>query len=741
MYGLRQVFGATPCNDLNSILKREMLECQVGTKEIIMRRAEPVKRTPTALRRNMIRFEAALRNISEGLSMFDAARKLVICNERYASIYELPAELTKAGTPHASIVEYRIEHGMQPLGTENFLENHEVLLREGKAATVTVTLGNGRVISIRHRPIAGGGWVATHQDVTGEISREKELQLQSFRLEAALDNMTQGLCMFGSDSRLIVSNRRYAEMYKIPVERVRPGMELAELLSQRVDAGNMPVEGMNAFLAKRLDMGAENESCAFDVEMIDGRVISVRHQSMIDGGWVATHEDITEQRRQLARLKHLAGHDALTDLPNRILFQRHLEQVVTRVQRGEIIGLLYLDLDFFKLVNDTLGHAGGDAVLKKISQGLVECLGKGDFVARLGGDEFAVLTRGLDRPEDAAILAERIVAKCAEPFHIESHHIPTGVSVGIAVAPIDGEDGQALIKRADLALYRAKEEGRGTYHFYERGLDMALQNRRDTEIALRNALARGEFRLMFQPLVNLSENRVCAFEALLRWQHPERGLLGPAAFITAAEETGLITPIGLWVLDEACAVAASWPDHIGLAINLSPVQFRHNRNLVGNVTSALSAAGLAPNRLELEVTESVLLADDEGSVDILREFKKLGVKVALDDFGTGYSSLSYLRRFPFDKIKIDRSFVQDSPHNADSLAIVKAVIALGRSLGMATTAEGVETEAQLDIVRQQGCTEVQGFLFSVPLSVDGAKEYAARFNRRKPLQQDIKLAS
>jgi diguanylate cyclase (GGDEF)-like protein len=672
--------------------------------------------------------------------MFDAEGKLVICNEQYASIYELPPELTKPGVEHASIVKYRLKHGMQPVGTEGFLTRHEELLREGKPGVVTVTLGNGRVISIRHQPIADGGWVATHQDVTDEIARARELKLQSFQLEAALNNMRQGLCMFDGDKRLVVSNHRYAEMYNIPPDQVKPGMALDEILRQRLDAGNVPVEGMNVFLDKRLEVATENQPCAFDVEMTDGRVISILHQPYGDGGWVATHEDVTEQRRQQARIQHLAGHDALTDLPNRSLFHWHLEQVKTRVQSGERIGVICVDLDYFKAVNDALGHATGDAVLKKASQGLRDCLRDGDVVARLGGDEFAILAGRLDKPEDASILAERIVKKIAEPLDIDGHRVLIGASVGIAVAPIDGEDGESLLKRADLAMYRAKGEGRSTYHFYQKDLDTALQERRNTEAALRIALLQDEFRLMFQPLVNLVENRVCSFEALLRWQHPERGLLGPAAFIAAAEESGLIAPIGEWVLHKACAAAANWPDHIGVAVNLSPVQFRKNRNLVEQVKSALCSAALSPKRLELEITESVLLADDECAVLILQQLKELGVKIVLDDFGTGYSSLSYLRRFPFDKIKIDRSFVHESSQNAESLAIVKAVIGLGHSLGMATTAEGVETEAQLDLVRGQGCTEVQGFLFSMPLPVDAANEFAARFNPRKAALQRISRA-
>jgi diguanylate cyclase (GGDEF)-like protein len=706
-----------------------------------MSRAPSAAKTAKPRLQDKQRFEAAVRNISEGLCMFDAERKLVICNERYASIYKLPPELTKPGVPHDSIVKYRLERGMQPLGAEGFMARHEELLREGKEAVVTVTLGNGRIIEIRHQPMVDGGWVATHRDVTEEIARAKELELQNFRFDSALNNMRQGLCMFDRDKRLVVSNRRYAEMYNISPDKVKPGMMLDDILRQRFDAGNVPVEGINVFVDKRLKIAEGASACAFDVEMTDGRVISIMHQPWGDGGWVATHEDITEQRRNQARIRHMAGHDALTDLANRTLFREHLEQVRSRVQSGETLGVLCIDLDYFKGVNDTLGHAIGDAVLKKASQALLDCIRESDIVARLGGDEFAVLAGRLERPEDSGVLAERIVKRIAEPLDIEDHRILIGASVGIAVAPIDGDEGEELMQRADLALYRAKGEGRGTYHFYEKGLDAALQERRMMEAGLRNALLRGEFRLMFQPLVNLVENRVSSFEALLRWQHPERGLIGPATFIPAAEETGLIGPIGEWVLHEACAVAAKWPDPIGVAVNLSPVQFRKNRNLVAQVKSALATSGIRPQRLELEITESVLVTDDEAALAILRELKALGVKVALDDFGTGYSSLSYLRRFPFDKIKIDRSFVRESSETADGLAIVKAVIGLGRSLGLATTAEGVETEAQLDLVREQGCTEVQGFLFSVPLPANAASEFVARLRFSNPAQRGIRRAS
>ena len=674
--------------------------------------------------------QAALENISEGLCMFDAEQKLVICNHRYAEIYELPPELAKPGALHADITKYRLDRGMEPHGERDFFDQHAEFLRERRAEKAVVTLRNGRTISIRHQPLAHGGWVATHADVTDEIARSKHLQLQGFRFEAALDNMSQGLCMFDGDRRLVVFNRRYVEMYNIPPQQIRPGMELTEVLRQRLGAGNAPVGGASVFLDKRLAIADGSEACAFDVQMVDGRVISVRHQPTTDGGWVATHEDVTEQRRQMALIQHLAAHDPLTDLPNRSLFERHLEHVGVRVQRDEKLAILCIDLDRFKTVNDEFGHGAGDAVLKTVSGILARCTREGDIIARLGGDEFVVIAGRLEQSEDAGRLARRIVEEVAEPMLIDGRRVLIGASVGIAVAPMDGDDGHALLKRADLAMYRAKGEGRGTYNFYEAGLDAALQERRNTEGALRKALLEGEFQLMFQPLLNLSSQRVCAFEALLRWRRPGRGLLGPAEFISAAETSGLIIPIGEWVLREACAVAKGWPPQVGVAVNLSPAQFKRGVDLVRQVKSALEAASLAPGRLELEITESVLLADDERARLTLCELKALGVRIALDDFGTGYSSLSYLRRFPFDKIKIDRSFVRDCEDSANGLAIVKAVIALGQSLGMVTTAEGVETNAQLEIVRAHGCTEVQGFLFSEPLPARAATELSDRLFRR-----------
>jgi diguanylate cyclase (GGDEF)-like protein len=434
---------------------------------------------------------------------------------------------------------------------------------------------------------------------------------------------------------------------------------------------------------------------------------------MPDGGWVSTFEDITERRRAEAQIAHMSRHDALTDLPNRVLFREHMEQNLARVRRGEALAVLCLDLDYFKGINDSLGHAVGDAMLQAVAGRLRDCVREMDTVARLGGDEFAILQVGARQPADATGLAQRIVDMLGQPFDLAGHQLHIGVSVGIAVSPSDGDDPDQLMKNADLALYRAKEDGRNGFRFFEPEMDAKMRLRRTLEADLRKALTQGEFELFYQPVVNLRKNEITGLEALLRWHHPERGLVSPADFIPLAEEIGLIIPLGEWVLRQACAEAATWSSPVTVAVNLSPVQFK-SKNLVATVVSALAASRLPPIRLEVEITETVLMQDNEATLDVLHQLRDIGVRISMDDFGTGYSSLSYLRRFPFDKIKIDQSFVRDLVMNGDSLSIVRAVTGLGSSLGMVTTAEGVETAEQLNVLRAEGCTEVQGFVFSPP---------------------------
>jgi diguanylate cyclase (GGDEF)-like protein len=451
--------------------------------------------------------------------------------------------------------------------------------------------------------------------------------------------------------------------------------------------------------------------------------------------------ELAAARMHLAELETRADIDPLTDILNRRGFERELKRSLAHAKRyGSSAALLYLDLDGFKIVNDRHGHAAGDAVLKAVAAVLARHVRSSDVVARLGGDEFAVLQVAIDQPDSGAILARRIVEAIAQPFELQNHQFMIGASIGIAVAPNDGKDADTLMKCADLALYRSKAEGRNMFHFYETGMNAAQQRRRDIEAGLRRALSRSEFTLAFQPLVNVADQSIRGFEALLRWDSPEHGSVSPVDFIPVAEETGLIGQIGEWVLREACATAAKWPAPIQVSVNLSPVQFK-NRGLVEQVQLALADAGLLPSRLDLEITESVLLLDNKLTIATLHELRALGVKLSMDDFGTGYSSLSYLRSFPFDKIKIDRSFVRDSSESGDAKAIVKAVIGLGQSLGMVTTAEGVETEAQLDLIRKHGCTEAQGYLFSKPMPAHAVAAWVESFEARYPAALHKRRAS
>jgi diguanylate cyclase (GGDEF)-like protein len=448
---------------------------------------------------------------------------------------------------------------------------------------------------------------------------------------------------------------------------------------------------------------------------------------MASGGWVGTYEDITERHRAEENIAHMARHDALTELPNRLLFHEKMADGLARVDSSkESMAVMCLDLDNFKAVNDSLGHPIGDKLLQRIAQRLCKALGGIDTIARLGGDEFAIL-HAVKSLSDAEDLARNLISAVSEPIVIDGQEITTGISIGIAVAPENGRTSDQLMKCADLALYRSKSQGRNTYRFFEPVMDVQVQVRRALETDLRRALAAGEFHLAYQPQINLSTNELIGFEALLRWTHPERGPVSPADFIPVAEEIGLIIPLGQWVLRQACEEATKWPSNMKIAVNLSPVQFR-GRGLVSTVTQTLAAAGLSADRLELEITEAVLLEQDEANISTLHQLRALGARIAMDDFGTGYSSLSYLRSFPFDKIKIDRSFVFDSTGQQGE-AIIRTIAELGSTLGIETTAEGIETAEQLQLVRRAGCTEGQGYLIGRPCSGSQALDFIGRSSR------------
>ena len=529
-----------------------------------------------------------------------------------------------------------------------------------------------------------------------------ELAQQHARMEAALGNMNQGLCLFGADGRLAVANQRFTEMFGAP----RLGAPAAEVLREAglsllLDAGNGAGNGAVAAL-----------SC----ELPDGRTVAVSQQPVAQGGWVATYEDTSERRATEARLARMARHDPITGLPNRLAFSEHLHTLLARGRRSAGTAVLRLGLDRFRAAGDLLGHRGADALLCAVAQRLKESLRDTDLLVRLGTEEFAIIQQDAVQPTEAAKLAERLVALLAAPFLVEDRQAVIGASIGIAVPGAGIDTADTLLQAAGLALHRAEAAGRGTVRFYEPGMDEAMQLQQTLEADLRRALAGNQLVLFYQPLVH--HDGIAGFEALLRWRHPARGLVSPAVFIPLAEELGLIGEIGAWVMQQACTDAASWPGTLKVAVNLSPAQFR-TRSLPDDAARALAASGLPASRLELEITESVLMEDDASVLKSLHALRQIGIRVAMDDFGTGYSSLSYLHRFPFDKIKIDQSFVRGMTTGGmttagDSRLIVRAIIGLGRSLGMAVNAEGVETPEQLDTLRLEGCGELQGFLFSKP---------------------------
>jgi diguanylate cyclase (GGDEF)-like protein/PAS domain S-box-containing protein len=461
-------------------------------------------------------------------------------------------------------------------------------------------------------------------------------------------------------------------------------------------------------------------------------VLTFGRRVAFDGrdGYLVAIVDITERRKAEARIAHMAHHDGLTNLPNRDFFRDRLRQALQRSQTAhQRVAVLCVDLDLFKNVNDAFGHPTGDRLLKAVAGRLKDEVRGDNIVARLGGDEFAIVLASNVSPNEVSDFSDRLIRLLSDHYDIDGCELVVGASIGIALSPGDGASCEELMRNADMALYRAKADGGGVHRFFEREMDRQAQKRRDMELDLRRAFANGEFELHYQPLVDIASNQISGFEALLRWQHPEKGMISPAEFIPVAEDIGLIVALGEWVLREACTEAAKWPAGVKVAVNLSPVQFR-SRNLVQAVISALAHSGLSPLRLELEITESVFLAETEANLAILHQLRGLGVSISMDDFGTGYSSLSYLRSFPFDKIKIDRSFIKDLAERSDCVAIVRAISGLGRSLNITTTAEGVETIDQLDWLRAEGCNQVQGFLFSAARPAAEVQQLLFKFGQR-----------
>jgi diguanylate cyclase (GGDEF)-like protein/PAS domain S-box-containing protein len=683
----------------------------------VARAIQVLKENATALARAEEKYRAVYENAALGIYRSSPDGRMLAANPALVRFngYGSERELLEAyNSPDAIGRSWYVEPGRREDFARAMRERGEVA---GFVSRVRRRDGEIAWISESARAVRDeAGAVLSYEGTVEDITERKRLEEEErLRVRAAVESACDAIAITDAEGTPTYLNPAFVALL---------GYDLAQLTAAGGPAALFAESGLAREVFSALRTG-DRWSGEAELEASDGRVVpvAIRASAIVarEGGAVGSVlilTDITERRETEARIRHMAHHDALTGLPNRLLFRDRLQQALARAPRaGEGVAVLCLDLDRFKEVNDTLGHAFGDRLLEAVTERLQAGTREADTVARLGGDEFAVVQVGLAQPEGADALARRLTEALSRPFDLDGHEVLVGTSVGVALFPVDGDDPERLLRRADLALYRAKAEGRGTHRFFEEQMDAHLRARRALEHDLRRAIAERRLELHYQPQVDLTDGRVVGAEALLRWRHPERGHVPPAEFVPLAEETGLIVPLGDWVLKTACAAAAAWRAPLQVAVNLSPVQFRQP-DLAGAVERILRGSGLEPSRLELEVTEGVLLQETEATLATLRHLKALGVRIALDDFGTGYSSLSYLRRFPFDKIKIDRSFVRGLGQESGAAAIVRAVVALSRSLGMRSNAEGVETDGQAELLLAEGCGEVQGFRYGRPMPGD-----------------------
>ena len=668
------------------------------------------------------RFNAAVENMSQGLCMFDRESRLVVCNDLYARMYGLPEELRRPGALHRDIIAHRVRTGvLQGARGEDAVHRAvsalAALPTEKRSSRVDAH-ADGRLVRVTRQPMPGGGWVATHEDITELRRAEQELEETRQFLDSIIQNIPVAVVVKDAKTRrFVLVNRAFEAMI---------GWPPADLLGRTVFDIYGPKDATFIDNADRasLDHSGSLNYAEYEVNTpVHGPRVLATNRIAIRGAdgdakyLINVIDDVTERKKSEQRIAFMAHHDAMTGLANRTTLMEEIDKAAAHQRRaGEPFAVLLLDLDRFKHVNDTLGHSAGDALLRETAMRLKALLAT-EVLARLGGDEFAVILRGDANPGTAAsVLADRIIETIAKPFVINGNEVNIGTSIGIAVAPERETDPGSLLKMADMALYRAKAAGRNRYCFFDPHMGAEADERHALENELRRAVPRGELELHYQPVVDSRTLRIRGAEALVRWRHPTKGLIPPDKFIPLAEDTGIIAQIGEWVLRTACADAARWPTDVKVAVNLSPVQLR-KASLPDTVMQALAQSGLPPERLEIEITETALIESAAECLMTLHRFKSAGIAVALDDFGTGYSSLSQLTMFPFDKIKIDKAFTQELTRSNEAAAIILATLTLARALNMETTAEGVETPEQFDLLRLAGVTSVQGYLFMRPCPV------------------------
>jgi diguanylate cyclase (GGDEF)-like protein/PAS domain S-box-containing protein len=656
------------------------------------------------------RLDTALNNMIQGLVLYDASARVVTFNRRYIDMYKLSTEIVKPGCHFQELMQHRKDTGSFDGDVNEFCSAIMRNIAQGRIDRTAMQCADGRSYLAISKPLAHGGWVATMEDITERRNLEQERDRNYAFLHEIIDHIPSQITVKDMLDRRYVLVNRVAEAQFGVARDIIIGKTAFDLFpktaAEMVTADDDQLQSADSFFRDEHPWRSQ----AMGRRYLTSKRIGIRDSAGAPRYIINVVDDVTERRRADEKIAHLAHYDALTDLPNRVLFREQIERELRKAVKGEKFALLYIDIDEFKSINDSLGHHVGDELLKTIAARIKDCIKPTDLIARLGGDEFAVIQTAVGSVADAIEFVTRIHDAIRQPCQCLGHHLSTDASIGIALAPQDGTELDQLIKNADLAMYAAKAEGRRTHRFFEPAMDARAKARLTMEQDLRQAMVDGGFEIHYQPLLDLRSNGVTGCEALLRWRHPERGMVSPAEFIPLAEDTGLINELGDWVLQTACAEAATWPHHIRLAVNVSPIQLK-NQTLALRIAGALAASGLTPSRLEIEITEAVLIHDDETALAILHQLRAIGVRIALDDFGTGFSSLSYLKRFPFDKIKIDRCFVSDIEVDG-SAAIVQAVVNIAAARNMTTTAEGVETEQQREILRKLGCTEMQGYLFS-----------------------------